>query len=198
METRIFLARHGVTRANIENRFAGRTAEALHAQGIAQIKDLAEKLQEKNIEVVYTGPLARTIQSAEILAGIIGVPVFVVENLNDIYLPHWDGLLKEEIRLKYGDEYPTWLAEPHEFKIPHCETLADVQKRATCFTEELFSNHAGKTALIISHLIVLRCLALHYQGRAIKDFRLIKINNGDVGCLSTKERTGPVAIEFMQ
>jgi broad specificity phosphatase PhoE len=182
--TTIYLVRHGLTQANKENRFAGRTYEQLHPEGVEQIRQVGIRLQDKNIGGIFCGPLPRTLQSAEILQGILHVPLTTVEKFNEINIPHWDGLTKDEIRQQYGKEYPTWQAEPRTFKLPGCETIKQVQKRAVSAIESLVAAHPGGNLLLVSHLIVLRCLVLYYRDMDIRDFRSVKVGNGDIFCLA--------------
>lgn len=178
MTTRIYLLRHGLTAANKNNIFAGRSREPLHPEGIAQIGAVGQGLGAKQIGRIISGPLPRTRQSAELLAAKLGVEADSAAELNEIAIPHWDGLSKEEIRQRFGSEYPDWLAAPESFQLPGCETLAEVQVRAARAVEELFVAYAGKNTLVVSHLIVLRCLVLHYRRLPLSAFRSIKIDNG--------------------
>jgi broad specificity phosphatase PhoE len=180
MPTSIFLARHGKTAANLENRFAGRSSEPLHPRGRDQIAELAEQLKSRHPAAVYCGPLARTSQSAEIIAGITGAKVHEKEAFNEILIPHWDGLSKEEIAARFGAEYPTWLSAPDRFCLPGCETLRQVRERAAAAIEELFSAHPGETVVVVSHLIVVRCLILHYRKQPLGAFRSVKVDNGAI------------------
>ena len=177
MTTNIYLIRHGITVANKEKRFAGRSAEPLHADGSEQIRELARRFQDKEIGRIVTGPLLRTRQSGEIIGEILDVEVESDNGCNEIFLPHWDKLTKSEIRTRFGDEYPTWLADPAGFRIAGCETIADVQKRAVQSMEQLFAS-ADKPILVVTHLIVARALVLYYRHQAIDDFRSIAIANG--------------------
>ncbi len=178
----LYLIRHGITAANLEKRFAGRSDEPLHPDGVAQIKAVADRLRDKRIHRIITGPLARTRQTGTIIGEALGLPVSTDDRLTEILLPHWDGLTKAAIRERFGDQYPTWLADPAGFRVPGCETIADVQTRAVAAMEELF---ASAPVLVVSHLIVARALALHYRGQAIADFRGVEIANG---ALTTFER----------
>jgi broad specificity phosphatase PhoE len=178
MYTTIILARHGATGANLEDRFAGRSDEPLHQKGIKQLLTVAAGLQQTRLSGgIVCGPLARTRQSAELVGRELGVPVRVEECFNEIAIPHWDGLAKDEIRQRFGPEYPTWLEDPAGFALPGCETLAQVRNRAVAGLERLFTELRGRTTLVISHLIVIRCLILHYRGLPLGDFRSIKIDN---------------------
>ena len=128
--TKIYLVRHGVTQANKENRFAGRTDEELHAEGVQQIRQVGDRLKNNDVSSIYCGPAKRTVESAEILGSLLNVPFSPLEELDEINISHWDGLTKDEIRQEFGDEYPTWLNSPQTFSLPGCETLKKVQERA--------------------------------------------------------------------
>ena len=182
--TTIYLIRHGTTQANKENRFAGRTDEELYAEGVEQIHQVGDRFANKNISAIYCSPARRTKQSAEILGSLLNVSFLSLDELDEINIPHWDGLTKDEIRQKYGGEYPTWLNKPHTFCLAGCETLMQVQERAVGAVNRLLKLHNSESLLLVSHLIVLRCLVLYYQGFEIKDFRSIKIHNGSILCLS--------------
>jgi broad specificity phosphatase PhoE len=178
----IYLVRHGITPANMEDRFAGRTDEELHPEGVKQIRQVGEQLRDTNISAIYCGPAKRTIQSAEILGSQLHVPFSPVAEFDEILIPHWDGLTKDEIRQQYGAEYPTWIDEPQAFSVPGCETLQQVRDRAVKGIVRLLADHTQKSEdlLIVSHLIVLRCLVINYQGLGISDFRSVQIRNGAI------------------
>ena len=187
--TSIYLVRHGITAANKEDRFAGRTDEELHPEGVAQIRQVGKQLCDTNIAAIYCGPARRTIQSAEILGSQLHVPFSPVAEFDEILIPHWDGLTKNEIRQQYGAEYPIWIAAPQAFNVPGCETLQQVQDRAVAGILRLLEDHMQKSEdlLIVSHLIVLRCLVLYCQGLGISDFRSVQISNGAIIRLSAEK-----------
>jgi broad specificity phosphatase PhoE len=196
--TSIYLVRHGITPANKEDRFAGRTGEELHPEGMDQIRQVGKQLRDTNIAAIYCGPAKRTIQSAEILGSHLNVPFSTIAEFDEILIPHWEGLTKNEIRRKYGEEYPTWIDAPQTFHIPGCETLKQVQDRAVGGLDRLLGDHMQKSEdlLIVSHLIVLRCLVLYYQGLDIADFRSVQIDNGTIIRLSA-EKDGWLRVSAM-
>jgi len=179
-KTMIYLIRHGLTRANKENRFAGRSSEPLCTEGISRLREEAKELQPAAINRIFCGPLPRTRQSAELISQACGVEVESCEGLNEIFLPHWDGLTKDEIREKFGPQYPLWLSHPAKFKVEGCETLADVTKRAVDCVKEIVSSHPGKTVLLVTHLIVARCLVLYGRQLPLAQFRSIQVGNGEI------------------
>ena len=184
----IYLVRHGITPANRENRFAGRNSESLLAEGIEQIRQVGERLRHENIAAIYCGPAKRTVQSAEIIKTMLQVPVHCLAEFDEINIPHWEGLTKDEIRRQYGSQYPDWLSAPQAFSLPGCETLAQVQNRAAGAMKRILSAGQAQNLLLVSHLIVLRCLVLYFQGREIRDFRTIEIDNGAILKVSEAEK----------
>jgi len=188
--TTIYLVRHGITAANIEGRFAGRTGEELLPGGIEQIHQVGERLRDKNISAIYCGPARRTAQSAEILGSLLNVPFLPINELDEILIPHWDGLTKDEIRQKYGLQYPSWIDTPQNFSIPGCETLKQVQNRAVEGIVRLLRAHMQRSEnlLVVTHLIVLRCLILYYENMEISYFRSVQIDNGAIISLAADKR----------
>ncbi|KPK27845.1 MAG: hypothetical protein AMJ61_04300 [Desulfobacterales bacterium SG8_35_2] len=192
----IYLVRHGLTPANKENRFAGRTGINLSAEGIMQMHQVGKRLRDKNIAAIYSSPTRRTLESAEILGLLLNSPVSILAELNEINIPHWDGLTKDEIRQQYDEQYPTWLSAPQSFKLLGCETLQQVQKRAVEAFKQVREREPGQNLLLVSHLIVLRCLVLYFQGLETKDFRSIQIDNGTI-LQVTGEAKGKMSVSFL-
>jgi len=63
---RLYLVRHGTTTMNVENRYRGRRDIPLDAQGYQDAVDAARRLSTADVAAVYTGPLRRTIATAQI------------------------------------------------------------------------------------------------------------------------------------
>ena len=194
--TTIYLTRHGVTAANKEDRFAGRTDEPLHAEGEAQARGVAERLRGAGLAAVVAGPLARTRQTARVIAEQLGVEVETVSALNEIAISHWDGLTKAAIRARFGPEYPTWLDTPERFQVAGCETIGDVQQRVVAAVAALAEEYAGRSVLVVSHLIPLRALLLHHLGLPISAFRSVKIANAQLVRLTMEPGGDRGQVEF--
>lgn len=195
MKTTIFLIRHGLTAANKDDIFAGRTGEPLHPEGVSPLVEVGKRLAAHGITRIFCGPLTRTRQSAGIVGELLGAPVQAEEALTEINIPHWDGLTKEAIRTRFGPEYPTWLADPAGFQVSGCETIAEVQSRAVACLERLFLDYPGQNLLLVSHLIVVRTLLLHYLARPVADFRAIKVGNAQVATL-VRDASGETTVKM--
>jgi len=65
--TRLYLVRHGATQLTAEDRFSGAIGVDLSPEGREQVQCLAERLVREPIKAVYTSPLSRTVETAQIL-----------------------------------------------------------------------------------------------------------------------------------
>ena len=72
MTTRVLLVRHGAV--SYSGRVGG-ADDGLNTLGELQAQALARRLVERNIAAIYTSPLRRASQTAEILAQFLGAPV---------------------------------------------------------------------------------------------------------------------------
>ncbi|MBR6102414.1 MAG: histidine phosphatase family protein [Ruminococcus sp.] len=64
---KLYLIRHGMTEANTQGRYVGLTDVPLSAEGVKEIYDLGEKYHYPPVQKVYTSPLKRCTQTADIL-----------------------------------------------------------------------------------------------------------------------------------
>jgi broad specificity phosphatase PhoE len=136
------------------------------------------------------------VQTSQILGSILNRPLTSLAELDEINIPHWEGLTKDEIRQNYGSQYPTWLSAPQTFDLPGCETLNQVQNRAVDAMNKILSGGHTQNLLLVSHLIVLRCIVLYCRGLEIKDFRSIDIDNGSILRVSKTEK-GKMSVSFL-
>ncbi|WP_456434495.1 histidine phosphatase family protein [Thermosulfuriphilus sp.] len=175
---KIWLLRHGLTRANEEGIFAGWTDEPLTEEGRLQAQEAAERLAGEEIVAIYTSPVARAIETAKIIQSFFPqVPLKIEEGLGEIRIPMWDGKSKTYLKGRPELGYPLWKKTPHLFRLKGAESLKDLQRRAVVSVEKIASYHRQESVLLVSHLATIRCLVLHYQRRPLSDYRKVKVAN---------------------
>ncbi len=183
-ETPVFcLVRHGETDANVARRFAGWSDDRLNERGRRQCADLAGRLAGLGIEAVYTSPVRRTVESAEIVAAELGARVLTVHDLREIDLGPWKELTAVEVAARWPAEYSAWLGAPHRFALKGREALSDVQERALAALDQMA--HAQLSAfdapaLVVSHLAVLRVLWLAATGRGLAEYHRVSASHCEV------------------
>jgi len=112
MPTRIYLVRHGATQLTEEDRFAGSSDVNLSAEGQRQVASLAERLRNDKLDAIYTSPLARTVETARILASPHGLQPIPEPCLREIDYGRWEGLTRSEVERDFEAEYAIWQEDP--------------------------------------------------------------------------------------
>ena len=125
---RLYLVRHGTTTLNVENRYRGRRDIPLDAQGYQDAVDAARRLSLEGLTAVYTGPLRRTIATAQIIADEARVPdLRILHGLNNVDYGAWEGLTAEEAAMFDPHAFALYRESPSRAVCPLGERLADAQ-----------------------------------------------------------------------
>ena len=85
----LILARHGETVWNVEKIYRGRTDVNLDEVGIRQAELLGKYLSIWELEAIYSSPLRRAIDMANIIAGYQKIAVKIAEGLIDFDYGEW-------------------------------------------------------------------------------------------------------------
>lgn len=75
MTKTIYIFRHGQTDYNVARRVMGQLDIPLNDVGRVQAAELANKLETATIDVIYSSPLTRAIETAQAIADKIGAPI---------------------------------------------------------------------------------------------------------------------------
>ncbi len=179
-------------------RFAGRTAEPLTKEGRQQARSAGQKLRGEGIKRIYASPLPRTLETARLVAEELENPVEIIpeEAFLEINIPPWEGKQKTQIRKDPSLGYEIWFKAPHLFKLPGCETLSQVLERAVAGCEKVFAAEVGGTSLIVTHMVVVRVLLVHYLGLSLAAYREIPVPNATPILLCREGQTTKVEAPF--
>ena len=144
---RVFLARHG--EAGYETDLLSDHGGSLTALGREQSRLLGESLAGERIAHVWTSPMARAVQTAEIAASVLGCGVTVREGLREFGVGvHTGGV---------GDPDPfrptidRWVDGDLEARVEGAESGAEVVARMAAILAEAADLHRGEAVLVISH-----------------------------------------------
>ena len=183
--TRLYLIRHGETDWNRSGRIMGTQPVPLNANGRRQAVEFAAVLAELHktqpLAALYTSPLVRTVQTAEIPASSCCLSITLDERLREIGVGDWEGrywhnLDQEPIRSQ-------WYSHPHEARFPNGETLGEVQARSLPAVAEALDHHPGCTVALISHGDVLRAILAHYLGAGLEPMRRLRFDHASLTAL---------------
>jgi probable phosphoglycerate mutase len=171
MTTRLYLVRHGATPLTAEDRFSGAANVFLSEEGRAQVERLAQRLADDNISAIYTSPLDRTMETANILAKPHGLTPFQQDGLREISHGHWEGLSRKEVEHQFPEEYAAWESDPFTFAPEDGESGISVLARALPVIREIVLNHEGKNILVVSHKATIRLILSSLLGFDERGYR---------------------------
>ena len=161
--TTMVLLRHGDTPLSAEKRFSGLGEAGLTAAGVEQARVAARRLRDRGgIEAIVSSPLRRAVQSARIVAGVLGLPVEVDQDLRETDFGAWEGLTFAQARARWPDRVRAWAADP-DVAPPDGESFADTAVRIQRARARLVARFQGRTVLVVSHVTPIKtlvCLAL--------------------------------------
>ncbi len=187
---KIYLIRHGQTTGDVEDRYGGAYDDELSDQGITQASELANKLSDSNIQIIFCSPLIRAQQTAETLKSKLNCQIKTIKDLqernkNGILT----GMTKKEARLKYPDLAEK--VEDYRNQITGAESQEDFVERIKKVFTEIINNKNYSTIAIVAH-----------GGPIWAVFRDIMGNNGiiniaDCGYMILKKEGLKLVIEKM-
>ncbi|MFH8974005.1 bifunctional RNase H/acid phosphatase [Streptomyces sp. NPDC017890] len=149
------LLRHGETPLTPQKRFSGSGGSdpSLSSVGREQAEKVAESLARRGtIQAVVASPLARTRETAGIVAARLGLEVTVEEGLRETDFGAWEGLTFGEVRERYPEDMDAWLSSPDAEPTGGGESFAATGARVAATRDRLAAAHAGRTVLLVSHV----------------------------------------------
>jgi broad specificity phosphatase PhoE len=103
---KLYLCRHGQTTGDVEDRYGGDYDDHLTGLGIQQAEKLAAEMVNKGIGKIFSSPLTRAKETAQIISLKTGN--LVVEEIPELRERNWYGVLtgmtKGEAKEKYPDQ----------------------------------------------------------------------------------------------
>ncbi len=169
----IILVRHGETEWNVGKIYRGRIDVNLDELGIKQAELLGKHLSQTKLDAIYSSPLKRALDTANIIARYGKISVQVTNSLIDFDYGEWQGLSEQEVKKSCPDLHDEWLTNPHRVRMPRGESLADVRERSLGVINEVISNYKGRVVLV-SHRVINKVLICSLLGLDNSHFWNIK------------------------
>ncbi|HEY7093383.1 MAG TPA: histidine phosphatase family protein [Ktedonobacterales bacterium] len=164
--TTLYLVRHGENLANITKEFSYRAVDyPLTPKGAMQSEQTAEYFADKGVDIIYTSPLLRARQTAEIIARQIAVPVHLREELREINVGSLEGASTPENWTLYHRISAAWYAGQAEVAFPDGEDLRMVAERFLGCIGEIVSAYPTSAVVVVGHGgVYTACIALLCPG----------------------------------
>ncbi len=149
------LLRHGETPLTPQKRFSGSGGSdpSLSDVGREQAERAGEALARRGtIQGIVASPLARTRETAGIVAARLGLDVTIDDGLRETDFGAWEGLTFAEVRERHPEDLTTWLADPNAEPTGGGESFVATATRIAATRDKLVAAHAGRTVLLVTHV----------------------------------------------
>jgi broad specificity phosphatase PhoE len=183
---RIMLVRHGETQWNLENRIVGHTEIGLDPTGQRQVELLARALGEEKVDAIYSSPLRRAVETANVIAKEHGLDVVTDDALKEVDAGELDGVAIEEVVRRYGNFWEAWVKGVDTLRMPGGETMGELQHRAWSVITRVVGDHPDETVILVSHTLTILSILTKALGMPLEDFRRLRLGLASINTLDFK------------
>ncbi|MCH5200857.1 MAG: histidine phosphatase family protein [Oscillospiraceae bacterium] len=168
---RFFVTRHGETDWNVLDKVCGRTEAELTDNGRRQAAELADRLADKNIDVIVSSPMKRAYETSRIIAERCGIADIETD----------DRLIEQDYGIYEGvdrrDQGFLGNKRNFAFRYPNGESMMQVAYRTYGLLEELRKRYCGRNVLIVCHGGVCRVINTYFRDMTNEEFFNYSLEN---------------------
>jgi ribonuclease H / adenosylcobalamin/alpha-ribazole phosphatase len=193
--TTLVLVRHGATVHTAAKRFSGGLASSnpgLSDEGRAQVREVADWLAPLGaaIDAVVTSPVRRTVESAQILATRLELPLVEEPGFAEMEFGSWDGLTFAEVQARQPEEIEAWLGSLDVAPGGGGETFHEVEARVLAGLARVLERYAGRTVAVVSHVTPIKTLVAHAVDAPLTSLFRMELSTASVSVVSFLETEG--------
>ena len=147
----IYVVRHGRVPSNDNKIISGRSNEELTEIGIKQAESVRDKIKEIGIDVIFSSPVKRAVQTANII-NVENKEIIFDERLSEREPGKMLGKSRKEI------DKSLWNSLEIDITPDGVETLKAGLARVKLLLDEIHNNYKGKKVLIVTHNFICKCI----------------------------------------
>jgi probable phosphoglycerate mutase len=154
------LLRHGETRHTADKRFSGYGGDdpSLNVAGVEQAHRAGRHLATLGgADLIVTSPMARTRETAEIVAEQLDVDVVVDDAIRECNFGDWDGQTFADVQRDYPEALDAWLAST-AVAPPGGESFDQVEGRVRAWRDRMLTEFEGSNLVVVTHVTPLKTL----------------------------------------
>ncbi len=146
----LYLARHGETEFNVENRIGGNPV--LTKKGLEQSSRLANHFKDIDINHIFSSDLLRTRLTSQAVLNIKPHAKYMpMPEFNEIHAGVCEGMSYNEVRKTMPQEYQARSNNKFYYKYPNGDSYADLRERVVIGLRRALFLSSGDNLMIIGH-----------------------------------------------
>lgn len=177
---RIYLLRHGETDWNRRNFFRGRSDIRLSEKGREQAKAAGNALLGRKISSIYTSPVMRSLETAETVSKILGVPLNKAPELSDPDCGSWTGMDFEKAGVNHPIEFELMENSPSRLRFPGGESVVEVSQRVANFILKDLRDQEDENILLVTHNFIFQVFTMTVLGCHLDNLYNVEMDNGAI------------------
>jgi probable phosphoglycerate mutase len=143
---------------------------------------LAERLEPVRLNALYSSPLERCVETAEVVAAGRRADITVDERLGEVQYGSWQGRTYRSLV-----KTPLWRVvqlTPSQAIFPGGESLLQLQQRGVEAIEDIRTRHRRAIVGIVSHADMIKAMLAHYLGLHLDLFQRISVETASVSAIA--------------
>lgn len=147
---KIYILRHGQSEDNANRVFAGHNDTSLTQLGRQQSLEAGEKLKNYKIDLIYSSPLKRAFETAEIISQELGKEFSIDDDLIERNFGVQTGKPESEVN-KYSNKILEYEGQVYFLDGEGVEEFPDLYYRAKQLIQKIKQKHPNQNVLLITH-----------------------------------------------
>jgi probable phosphoglycerate mutase len=149
----IIFLRHGQAQNNTARVLAGRApGVSLTDIGKKQADDIGKYLKSLNISHIYTSPIERAKNTAEIVGRHLSLSPVEDERLFELEMGKFSGMAYDDLFAKHGNIFLKFYQGDPTIAENGVETFAQVRQRVLSMVDFARKNHPDRNVLFVTHM----------------------------------------------
>ncbi|MBI4099805.1 histidine phosphatase family protein [Candidatus Microgenomates bacterium] len=157
--------RHGQAENPEKIIYGRRDGFPLSVEGREQVRRSGQRLADRSLAAIYSSPLTRCFETAEIVAKKVGKSVLTDARLVEIKNYYEGRTVADYDRMFLAKSV---YDDPNQIKFG--ETAQDICDRMRSFLEEILGRHKDQVILVVSHADPIMILKYYLEGRDYHHF----------------------------
>ncbi|MCL4561002.1 MAG: histidine phosphatase family protein [Chloroflexi bacterium] len=150
---RLYWVRHGENPANITKEFSSHKVDySLTPKGVLQAEQTADYFASRMIDAIYSSPLKRTRETAEIIARRLAMPVQIMDEFREIDVGELEGQpVVPELWQLHNSIREQWFDGRQDLNFPGGENYLMLWKRMQAGLDQITDHQESGNLIVVSH-----------------------------------------------
>ena len=188
--TSIVYFRHGKTDFSEERFYSRKEDPSLSIEGKAQAERLGRWVKGSGIEVLYSSPLKRTMETAVYISEGLKLKLIARSGLEEREMGQWEGMTPGEVKERYPELFERWKSDLLGFVPPGGESWREFGDRVVKTLHQIKEAHPNQRIAVVTHVGPIRVLVSRAMEMADENHKRIVLGYGSATRIDYTKKWG--------